>query len=550
MILMSDLSKGEQRLAKSHYYNTKQLEINLKSAIFKDISCNGYGDHPSNNTKINAAADETIDLFRCMYRIPSTKAYDFFQKNKYVYPRASLEVLIYSDLQPGEILLCTNDSSMEPLKLESRFISICHALSLSIDNTYTADFMSCILSCAQIRRISGLPDKLFFGPHIAISFGHFSLVLESIILLTRTFGSNNPTVYIFVDKEYPPDWLPILQFYQSCPLIASSIVITNDTNDFLRCYGYSNELARALAINNFVSFADCLAIPSININRSLPFVSSGSEKILRTHLLSSNVSNSSISPYVCIHTRDNTYSGNGQSYRDTDFSSYAESIDALGNLGSKTVRLSLAAALANNSNLVIDLSLINYINSLDQLVLIDKSQFVIGINSGISHYPCLMDKPTIYINCTALPCGYLNEKAVHAPQRIRIKRNSINRAEAILAIQELIVLLIKDWPDHAFLRYFSYEQMPSSLIKEEIIYFHNVVTQSLDIAQQYQCACTIFEQISCISHTHLIIPKYYLAHSSVHNIVSIIGFLQNTSRSLTDGELLVPDSLRQVRANM
>lgn len=281
-----------------------------------------------------------------------------------------------------------------------------------------------------------------WSPHIGVSFGHLSFLFEhftSIDFLT----SNNKIVnasYISAPFELTAySGLPFDRILDSSGISNFKIYdISNQvqSSTYIQLLDSSDSLARSNCLkrldrNGYHNLCTLSSIPCSVYSNTLDTIyanDSSSFSKFNTSLdsyLSAKPIHDQISnflriypTFLIIHSRDSAYTGNSQSFRDSNFDNFSLVVSYAHSLGIGVIRISTSAnpTLISSDNFL-DLSSLNDVGVIDQLYLLKRASYIIGTGSGISHWHCLNSCPTLFINTVVMHVSAFTDSVLLSPKR-------------------------------------------------------------------------------------------------------------------------------------
>ena len=438
-------------LTRSHLVNTTKLASYLTSSLTLDTECEFFYD-PQNYSvsfrtfcsplilslvdKVNLA----IHHFKSSFVIPI----DFFHNDS--------ENILFSC--PNVLIILIEHSNI-PLISRIKFIknifpatyslspfcwSICHRWyqALSFDDVHK-DSMELMYSNPPY--ISHTSTE-FWSPHIGVSFGHLSFLFEHLISIDFPTFSNSSVQASYLS---PPSELTAYSDLPFAQIAASSAIPNFTIHDlshsissfrYLQLLCCSDSLTRAASLkrldrHGYYNLCTLSSISSSHTTNSLQRIyaenlptfsrfNNSLSDFLSTRFSHPQITNflKSFPTFIVIHSRDSAYSGNSQSWRDSNFDNFELVVEYARTIGIGVIRLSLSA---NSTHIIsdnfLDLSTINNVFLNDQLYLLKHASFVIGTGSGISHWHYLTSCPTLFINTVVMHVSAFTDSVLISPKR-------------------------------------------------------------------------------------------------------------------------------------
>ena len=437
-------------LSRSHNTNVKRLFVLLSAALFQDTFDSGikvdvcsfaFYDLPNSLGDLGEIISIALREFASKFQISKKLAYRFLNSYASRFPTLAGLILDHSTFSPAEKLKIGKEMLVS---IASTPLGLSLILSWQLACSRKSNFIDLnnvnMLKLLPTNQLASQRHNMVFGPHLSISFGHLSYLMEALIAFDNGFQVELGIKYFYLENSdcaYAPlkignsfdlpqsniqiefENLQVVQSISSlAPLaihmegISSNIALNNLDRSGI----YTRTSKGSLKNANFSKGWLCSSIRKKSV-----------EELFRKHIdqqiedanLSSTVVDfiSNCSGIVAIHSRDSSYSGSGQPWRDSTFSNYNLAIDFLNSNGIGVVRLSRSShEYKHKHHLFLDLSLGQY-SLFDQLFVLRNSLFLIGTDSGISHWWYLYRIPTLFLNTSGLEPSGILDSCLISPKR-------------------------------------------------------------------------------------------------------------------------------------
>lgn len=527
-------------LSKSHRINTKRLFAQLGASLFLDtldsdiqVDVNNFSFYnlPNSLNDLGEIITLASNDFAINYQISRKLAYRFLTLYSCHYPTVAAVILDNSLFLPDEKLKIYKEAL---ISIATTPLGLSYVISWQVASSIKSQFIDLnnynILKHMPSRSQASFQNLMCFGPHLSISFGHLALLMESLIALDCTNTQIDPDTqskpalkyyylensecaydplkignfsnFLNPDKQIQFENLETLSFISKLAPLATHTegISTNIAMNLLDKSGVYTRTSRGSLEQRMFSKCRLFNEPRKD----------SAEYLLRKHVDqqvdSGNINLALVrfidncSNIVAIHSRDAYYSGKGQPWRDSTFDNYSLAIDFLISKGIGVIRLSRSAIEFDyHHQLFLDLSYGSF-SLFDQLYVLRNSLFLIGTDSGISHWWHLYRKPTLFLNTSVLePTGILDSCLI-SPKRPTL----FNRD--ILELNSLSFSSI--WPLH-LINLMKTRELTQHEILADVSYFYSSFNQkSFDPPTLHNLYSNL--KIECTNcHDSFITPNFY-----------------------------------------
>lgn len=527
-------------VSRSHSVNTKRLFALLSAALFHDtfdsrikadVCSFSFLNFPNSLGDLGAIISIAVREFASKFQISKNFAYRFLNSYASQFPTLSALILDHSSLSPAEKLKLSNDIL---ISIASTPIGMSLILSWHLASGNKSSFIDLnnvnILKELPPNQLAFHGENIVLGPHLSVSFGHLSLLMEALIAFDNARASFDPGYevelgikYFYLENSdcaYSPLKIGnLFDFPQSNIQIEfENLQLVQAISKLAPLATHTEGISSNIAINildrsGIYTRTSVGSLKNANFSNAWIFSAireDSVEELFRQNVdqqiddasLSSTVVDfiSNCSGIVAIHSRDASYSGHGQPWRDSTFDNYNLAIDFLNSKGIGVVRLSRSAhEYKHQHQLFLDLSLGQY-SLFDQLFVLRNSLFLIGTDSGISHWWYLYRTPTLFLNTSVLEPSGIIDSCLVSPKRPTICSRDI------LEFNRLSFSSV--WPMYLIESMQSRELTPPEILAD-VSYFFNNLNQSMCAYPTLHSLYSELEIDRSALHDSFITPSFY-----------------------------------------
>jgi putative glycosyltransferase (TIGR04372 family) len=438
-------------IIRSHYANTTKFASYLIAALLLDVeedfrydsdkfSIYKDGFTSSRLRSLISQLNNALSLFKSSFIVQS----NFFESVSSAdlllqAPNALIILFEHSNLSLRSRISLFKKIFPKPFTLSPVCWSILHRWyqALELGDVYK-DSMELIYSNPPYITFT---SRETWSPHIGVSFGHLPLIFEHLMSIDLLESSNSvEAAYITAPSQFNAyGSFPFARIVESASIQnfqTYDVSKDNLVTPFQDLLFTSDSLTRALALkrldrHGFHNFYTSASIsPSLSQNSLKKIHSYKDSSFSRfNHSISEYLCASSVNPnihrfvnlypsFIVIHSRDSAYSGNTQSWRDSNFDNFDLLVKYAKSVGLGVVRISTSSNPTRiRSENFFDLASLSKASLEDQLFVLKRASFFIGTGSGISHWHYLNPCPVLFINTVVMQVTVFSDSVLLSPKR-------------------------------------------------------------------------------------------------------------------------------------